>query len=313
MSGFTILIPAYNEEGIIRESIGRVREHVRKLGRHEILIVENGSQDRTLQIAGELSRKHGDVRSLSLPKPNLGEALIRGIKAAGFEKIVFIPMDLSMNMDFIDDSLGLLDEYEVVIGSRRLKGSQVKRSGFRELTGSGFQRMTRAMMKTKVKDTTFVKAFRRKSVLGLIPKLRFHYLFDTELVLRAEKENLKIIEIPVKQRDERKPRERMGKKITKKFGYISALRIFMWLERPLITLGLLGVIFLIIGFVSGAYVVAMKYLFALKIANTLGMAMLSVLFIISGLLLVVLAFLTQILMTISSKVDRIEEELEKKA
>lgn len=312
MSGFTVLIPAYNEEEIIRESVGKVRDCVKGMGRHEILVVENGSTDNTLRVARELGRRFGDVRSVSLPKPNLGEALIAGIRAARFEKIVFIPMDLSMNMEFIGQALGLLDNYDMVIGSRRVKGSRVDRSRFRELTGSGFQGLTRVMMNTKVRDTTFVKAFSRPEVMKLIPKLRFHYLFDTELVLRAEKEKLKMIEIPVKQVDERKPRERMGRKVARKFGYISALRIFMWLERPLITLGTLGVIFLIIGIVSGAYVVVMKYLFALKIANTLGMAMLSVLFIISGLLLVVLAFLTQILMTINSRLEKIEEGLEKR-
>ena len=128
--------------------------------------------------------------------------------------------------------------------------------------------------------------------------------------MRARKRKLKVIEIPVTQNDNRSPREKMGKKVAMKFGSISALRIFLWMERPLFSLGILGVLLFIAGLLSGSYVVVMKYVYGLEMTNLMGVLMLCVLFIVSSLLVIILAFLTQILITISSKLDEIEEKME---
>lgn len=309
MKGFTVLIPAYNESGIIEASIGKVVGYLSGLRAkdYQVLIAENGSVDGTVEKIKKLRKLYGSVDYFSLRKPNLGEALIAGIKAAKYERIIFIPMDLSMNMDFIDESYRLLDGHDMVIGSRRLKGSKVKRSLHREIVGSGFQKMAGAIVSTKVKDTTFVKAFNKSKILPLIRDIKVPYLFDTEVIVRARREKLRVIEIPVTQKDDRPPREKMGRKVARKFGHLSVLRIFLWLERPIFSLGLIGVALFIAGVLCGSYVVVMKYVYDTQMTDLMGMVMLSVLFIISSLLMVILSFLAQMLMTINAKLDRLEE------
>ena len=82
----SVVIPVYNEEGIIVSSVMSLREHLGELGfSFEILLAENGSVDRTVELANELSAKYEEVDYFSIGEPNYGRALKEGIlRARGF-------------------------------------------------------------------------------------------------------------------------------------------------------------------------------------------------------------------------------------
>src|SRR5215813_8083647 len=85
----SIVIPVYNEEGILHASVVDLRERLAPLAwNYEIILAENGSKDRTVAIAKELSAKYPEVRSLSVDEPNYGKAMKTNILESSDEFVI---------------------------------------------------------------------------------------------------------------------------------------------------------------------------------------------------------------------------------
>src|SRR5438093_8291133 len=79
----SIVIPVYNEEAILHAAVVDLRERLAPFGwSYEIILAENGSRDRTVEIGEEIARKYPQVRVLSTGEPNYGRALREGILEA---------------------------------------------------------------------------------------------------------------------------------------------------------------------------------------------------------------------------------------
>jgi glycosyltransferase involved in cell wall biosynthesis len=86
----SIIIPVYNEEGILHSAVVDLRERLAPFGwSYEIILAENGSRDRTVAIAEALEAKYPEVRHISVPAPNYGKALRLGAESCLVEKDVF--------------------------------------------------------------------------------------------------------------------------------------------------------------------------------------------------------------------------------
>src|SRR5207344_1751022 len=91
----SIVIPVYNEEGILRGSVLELEEKLRRFGwSYELLLCENGSRDRTVEIGKELAAEHPNVRMLSVGEPNYGAAMKLGIAAARGRYVICDEIDL---------------------------------------------------------------------------------------------------------------------------------------------------------------------------------------------------------------------------
>jgi glycosyltransferase involved in cell wall biosynthesis len=98
----SIVIPVYNEEGILREAVTELRAGIDEVKRQlgmpqlafEILLCENGSRDRTVELASHLASEDPVVRTFSLGEPNYGKALKRGIAEARGRWIICEEIDL---------------------------------------------------------------------------------------------------------------------------------------------------------------------------------------------------------------------------
>jgi len=103
----SIVIPVYNEEGILREAVTELVEgfEVVRTALHwpeltfEVIIAENGSKDRTVELAEHLASEMPDVRMFSLGEPNYGKALRRGILEARGTWVICEEIDLC-DLDF---------------------------------------------------------------------------------------------------------------------------------------------------------------------------------------------------------------------
>ena len=121
MSGASLVVPVHNDAKLLRSNTLALRDYLEKhFTDYEIILVENGSVDDTRSIAQELRRSLDTVRVLELPEPCLGEAIKAGVRSAKHEKVVYFPIDLSVDFGFISDSARLLDEYSLVVGSKRM-------------------------------------------------------------------------------------------------------------------------------------------------------------------------------------------------
>ncbi|MGD2142813.1 MAG: glycosyltransferase family 2 protein, partial [Candidatus Bathyarchaeota archaeon] len=169
-SSVSVVVPVYNEASILRVNTERLREYLAEcLGEHEIILCENGSVDDTAEIARVLADRFEGIEFLQLPEKSLGDALKAGIKAANYEKVVCFPIDLSIDMEFIPESVELLGIFDVVLGSKRLGLDQ--RSLTRKIPSMAYHGLVRRLFGVEFSDTTCVKAFRRECILGLLERV----------------------------------------------------------------------------------------------------------------------------------------------
>lgn len=223
-SSFTLIIPVHNEEEIIERNILKIRDYADQLSsKKEILICENGSTDSTLKIAEDLAERCDDIRLLSLPYPSLPAALKRGIRSSRFENLVYFPVDLSVNLSFVEESLRLLNDYDIVLGSKRLRGAVDDRPLERQILSKGYHFLVRVLFDMDLSDTTCVKAFRRSKIIQLIDQVpASSSVFETKLVAEALRSGFKITEIPVEVKDHRRSRKVLRRASTKLVDLLSS-------------------------------------------------------------------------------------------
>lgn len=193
----SVVVPVHNEAGFVQTGLNQIQEILASLSvSSELLVVENGSTDNTFALAQEaLGQFPGQV--ISLPEPDYGEGMRAGFLTAQGEVVVNFDIDY-FSQSFLEQVLSDPDDFDVVIGSKRDARSQDERSGWRKLATRVFNLLLRILFSSRVSDTHGIKAFRAESVLPLVPLVEARKdLFDTELVLRAERAGLRIREVPV--------------------------------------------------------------------------------------------------------------------
>jgi len=203
----SIIAPSYNEEELLPSFLKEVTSYLRKSNlAYEIIVVENGSQDKTLEIAQKIAKKNKMIRVESLQKAGYGRALIRGLKKArGNFAVIF-------NIDFWDgrfielakvDLLG----YDIVTGSKNLPGSQDKRPLSRRLITKLFNLFLHIFLGYRGTDTHGIKVLRKSAISSVLKECRTNTgIFDSELLVRAQRKNLKILELPVEIQEKREAR-----------------------------------------------------------------------------------------------------------
>ncbi len=202
MVSVSIIIPIYNEELILTGAVTGLLQGLAGLPfTYEVVLVENGSTDRTGPIAQDLSRSDPHVRVIHLPTACYGHALRAGIEHARYDRLVLLNLDLC-DMEFLARATRLLDQYDCVIGSKVAPGSRDERPLIRRLITRLFNGFLRVVLGFQGSDTHGIKAFRRHRVLALVRTcVTKAELFDTELVLRGHRAGLTWCEIPVTVRE----------------------------------------------------------------------------------------------------------------
>jgi glycosyltransferase involved in cell wall biosynthesis len=211
----SFVIPVYNEEGILREAVtellGRLDDVRRALHApdltFEVILAENGSRDRTAELAAHLADERPDVRSFSLGEPNYGKALRRGIIEARAPIVICEEIDLC-DADFHRRALEHLrhNDCDMVIGSKAMKGASDQRPLLRRAATRVINSMLRVALDFRGTDTHGLKAFRRETLLPIVEACVIDRdLFSSELVIRAGRANLHVIEIPITLEEKRPP------------------------------------------------------------------------------------------------------------
>ena len=206
----SILIPVYNEEVLIAAAINDL---VVSLGDqlpdldYEIVITENGSTDRTLELAYELERKYPQVHALHSPEPNYGRALRRAILEARGTFVLCDEIDIC-DVDFQRRALAILqeDQADMVIGSKAHSEADDRRPLFRRTATLVLNSLLRILLGFGGTDTHGLKAFRRDRLLSVVSRcIVDRDIFASEFVIRAERERYRVMEIPVTIQEKRPP------------------------------------------------------------------------------------------------------------
>lgn len=204
----SIVIPVYNEETLLGPALGELRERLAALHfSYEIVLAENGSTDRTLERVFELEREWPELRSVSLPTPNYGRALRHGLEAARGRYVVCDEIDIG-DTDFYARALDLLRQgkADFVVGSKLAGGARDERPWLRHWLSLAYTGTLSLLVGFRGTDTHGLKAFRREAVLPVVRACRVDRdVFASELVIRAERASLRIVEIPTQIREKRPP------------------------------------------------------------------------------------------------------------
>jgi len=245
----SVIVPVYNEGECILHNSTRLVQYLREnLSSFEVILVENGSIDDTLSKAKLVSMEHPEVRCFSIPAACLGEALKTGVQNATYDKVIYFPMDLSVNLSFIHECVPLLDRYHIVTGSKRLSEARDVRPIRRQIASRGYHFLVRTLFQTNITDTTCVKGYQRNIALELMNQIPLDStIYETELLIEAQKEGLRVHQIPVTVTDPREGRQPLGAKITTKFQGLFSLRldfISIILGCSMFLLGVLSILFL---------------------------------------------------------------------
>lgn len=212
----SIVIPVYNEEAILHAAVVDLRERLKPLDwNYEIILAENGSRDRTLEIADELSQKYPEVRYLSAGEPNYGLALRRGIQEAKGAYVLCDEIDLC-DTDFHQRAVQLLraDQAEMVIGSKLIAGAEDERPWARHAASIVYTSLLRLLLGFRGTDTHGLKAFRRDRLLDYANACVVDKdVFASEFVIRAYRAEVRVVEIPVRVMEKRPPSINLFKRV----------------------------------------------------------------------------------------------------
>ncbi|MEX1280196.1 MAG: glycosyltransferase [Acidimicrobiia bacterium] len=220
----SIVVPVHNEAGFLPVALPRLVDEIRALDHPvELLLVENGSTDDTAAAAEALLEGlpvAGTV--LSLPEPDYGAALAAGMKAAGGDLVAMFDIDYFSGR-FVAEAVRA--DADVVIASKRAEGSDDRRSVLRRTGTWGFNVLLRTLFGSEVGDTHGMKLFHRTVIDDLAGSVRHTKdLFDTELVLRAERAGYRIVELPVVVEEQRDARSSFVKRIPRTLRGLAEIR-----------------------------------------------------------------------------------------
>jgi glycosyltransferase involved in cell wall biosynthesis len=198
----SIVIPAFNEEHRLPKTLEQVGAFLESQSYPaEVWVVENGSLDRTYEVAQEFAQDHPYLRVLKQSERGKGRAVRQGMLQARGEYRFMCDADLSMPVDEISRFLPpALQNYDIAIGSREAPGAiRYGEPQYRHLGGRAVNTMIRLLALPGLQDTQCgFKCFRAPIAeqlfrLQTIPG----WAFDVELLYIARRRGLKIVEVPI--------------------------------------------------------------------------------------------------------------------
>jgi len=232
----SFVIPAFNEEDSIEFALLSIDELAKEnVAPYEIVVVDDGSEDRTFSNASKYANRNGHVKVITYPT-NLGKgyAVKTGFMQATGEVVVFADSDMDIDFNVIPEYVNALKHADIVIASKWHPYSLANLSLSRKILSHGFNILTRIFTGAKLKDTQVgLKAMKKSVFNGIFKKLCVkRYAFDVELLTLAKFYGLKVVEMPVKLKLNKKFKlNELVKMFLDLLGIAYRLRITHWYQR----------------------------------------------------------------------------------
>lgn len=212
----SVIVPAYNEERRLPQTLQTISDYLtRQSYASELIVVDDGSVDRTAQIVETFSATHPNVKLIRNDHRGKGYAVRTGMLAARGHIVLFSDADLSTPIEEIAEMLPWFERgYGVVIGSREGKGARrIKEPFYRHIMGRAFNLIVRLLTVRGIDDTQCgFKAFRDDIARDVFSRMKLYGEnakrvtdamvtgFDVEVLYLAQKAGIKIKQVPVEWR-----------------------------------------------------------------------------------------------------------------
>lgn len=230
----TIIFPVLNERLRLEKGITRTVEYLDRIrfSDYEILIVDNGSEDETPQIADKLCRRYSRVKYEKIPVRGVGAAFRRGVKLSHGDIVGYMDIDLSTNIKHLGEAIEIFKERPEIAyinGSRFAKASDTRgRKWYRKITSQGLLILLKVFLGMKSTDAicgfTFV---RKKTAVSLIKGCSRDngWFYMIEFLLRAEKRGVRILDYPVEWEEDYNTTVKLFRTI---FNYLKQIARLFW-------------------------------------------------------------------------------------
>lgn len=224
----SVIIPAFNESENLKKNVPNLVKYLNsEKMKFEIIISEDGSTDNTLKILKRLSRIHGIRFTHNNKRLGKGGSLKKASSMVKGDKVIFIDADMPVNLD----SIGMIDleleNNDVVIGSRYMKGSKSFRTYRRLLLSKLYHLLVRFVFpELKFSDIKCgVKGFKKHVFISVNKETEENgWNWDLEFLIRASKKGLRIKSIPVEWREKKNTKLNLIKDSLSQFIDIFVIR-----------------------------------------------------------------------------------------
>ncbi|MFN0114149.1 MAG: glycosyltransferase family 2 protein [Paracoccaceae bacterium] len=248
LAGLTlsIVVPAYNEEGAVRQTIESIRHEMDATGvPYEIIVIDDGSEDRTLEIA----RSTGAMVDTNQVNTGYGASLKRGIKHAQYEYVAIIDADGTYPARYLPQMLAMCRNQDMVVGDRGAAMKNVpwvrKPAKFILNTFASF------LAERKLNDlNSGLRVFRKSELVPFIPLLPQKFSFTTTITLCMACNGKRMIYTPIEYG------KRVGKSKIRPVDFINFLILVLrmtTLFNPLRVFIPFGLILMVLGVIKFAY------------------------------------------------------------
>jgi dolichyl-phosphate beta-glucosyltransferase len=197
----SVIIPAHNEESRLPDSLRQLGKFLEEQSyTSEVVVVENGSQDRTYQVGLELTEHMPNLRIMHLDEAGKGLAVRIGLMASQGDYRMIADADFSMPVEEINLFLPPKQDTDICIASRELEGSvRYNEPGLRHFIGRVFNYSIRALVLPDLQDTQCgFKCFKAEVVEDIFHQQTIDgWAFDVEVLKIASLHGWEIKEIPV--------------------------------------------------------------------------------------------------------------------
>jgi glycosyltransferase involved in cell wall biosynthesis len=234
----SFVVPAYNEEEFIENALFELDEVIK--GRnlpYEIVVVDDGSQDNTLNKAKVYASRNGHVKVMSYDQ-NVGKgyAVKQGFMETNGQVVVFVDSDNDIDIGTIQSYIDALKYGDIVVATKWHPESQIQMPMKRRILSHGFNVLVRILIGAQLKDTQVgLKVMRKSAFTKIFPRLCVkRYAFDVELLAVANLYGLKITQMPTKLRINGMFNVKdVFKMFVDLLGIAYRLRITHWYQRPI--------------------------------------------------------------------------------
>ncbi|WP_181685875.1 flippase-like domain-containing protein [Halorhabdus salina] len=201
----SVVLPAFNEEGTIERTVTETLDRLGEFlpaGSFEVIVAEDGCDDRTPEIASRLAEEDDRVRHIhSDERLGRGGALEYAFHRARGDTLVYFDTDLATDMAHLEELVDCIrtDGYDVATGSRWLPDSDADRPKKRGIPSLGYNTLVRFVLRSELQDHQCgFKAIDRDAFETLADEVEDdHWFWDTELLVRAQRRGFDVTEFPV--------------------------------------------------------------------------------------------------------------------
>ncbi len=299
----SVVIPAHNEEGNIPILMKELDEMIRSSGLDiEVVLVDDGSTDRTLEQAKEAEKKYPWLKVVRHGKKmGVSHALKTGFRVATGDAYMFFPADLQVGADEIPKFVEKLEEgWDLVCGWRQGKYEKA-------FVSNVYNALTRKLFGLHIHTMNSVKAF-RKEVVDRIPLRKDWHRYIVPFAYEA---GFTVTEVPIKHRPRLYGESKykgLGRVIVGVLDLMAVKFQLSFSQKPLLLFGTLGGISLIIGTIVGLVALYMRYVQHIGYRPLIYLTMLLILL---GVSLFSMGFLGEIIANIRDEMEMRFEKLER--